>query len=205
MNNLVHIVIAMKPFEESFVENAIKHGVSGLNIDGCRIAGGWTRKATSGVTPYGSEKTWHGRVQGEYSTTKDKDRGSQGRWPANIILGHAEGCKCVGTKQVKPSNGSGMASGKGSKSLFDGGADRQENGFINSDGKEEIEAWECVEGCPVRVLGEQSGELSVCGGIKKTDGSGGLYEMGSAGAPGRIYSDKGTASRFFKQVKEFQE
>lgn len=32
-----HIVLAMKPLDGNFVENALKHGVSGLNIDGCRI------------------------------------------------------------------------------------------------------------------------------------------------------------------------
>lgn len=31
------IIVAMKPLDNTFAENALKHGVAGLNIDGCRI------------------------------------------------------------------------------------------------------------------------------------------------------------------------
>lgn len=40
-----------------------------------------------------------------------------------------------------------------------------------------------------------------CGSVKKTNGSGGLYQMGSAGAPGVIYRDSGSAARFFYAAK----
>jgi site-specific DNA-methyltransferase (adenine-specific) len=32
-----HITVAMKPLDGNFAQNAIKHSVAGLNIDGCRI------------------------------------------------------------------------------------------------------------------------------------------------------------------------
>ena len=50
-------------------------------------------------------------------------------------------------------------------------------------------------------LDAQTGDLAVVGGPKKTHGSGGLYNMGSAGAPGTIYRDTGGASRFFYCAK----
>lgn len=32
------VVVAMKPLEGTFAANAIRHGVAGLNVDGCRVA-----------------------------------------------------------------------------------------------------------------------------------------------------------------------
>jgi hypothetical protein len=37
MTGTLHIVLAMKPLEGNFVQNALKHGVAGLNVDGVRI------------------------------------------------------------------------------------------------------------------------------------------------------------------------
>lgn len=51
------------------------------------------------------------------------------------------------------------------------------------------------------MLDGQTGELSFCGSPKKTSSNGGLYQMGSAGAPGTIYRDRGGASRFFYCAK----
>jgi len=51
--------------------------------------------------------------------------------------------------------------------------------------------------CPISVIGEQSGVLSVCGGPKKTTHNKGMFGIGT---PGEIYKDKGTAARFFKNL-----
>jgi len=54
------IVVAQKPYENTYAENVLKYGVGGLNIDGCRI---------------GDEKI------------KGISRGShKGRWPSNVIF-----------------------------------------------------------------------------------------------------------------------
>ena len=37
MISTVHIAVCMKPLDGTFAGNALKHGVAGLNIDGCRI------------------------------------------------------------------------------------------------------------------------------------------------------------------------
>ena len=37
VTGVVHIVVAMKPMEGSFSENALRYGVAGLNIDGSRV------------------------------------------------------------------------------------------------------------------------------------------------------------------------
>ncbi|KKN16784.1 hypothetical protein LCGC14_0972460 [marine sediment metagenome] len=82
------ILVATKPNEGSYAENALKHGVAGLNIDGGRIeakdqdildaavkrmknnkAVGWKNTSTKGIQP----------------------NSSQGRFPANIILDEEAG------------------------------------------------------------------------------------------------------------------
>ena len=73
------ILVAMKPNDGTYANNALKHGVSGLNIDGGRIgtdiieSGRANRKETNSVYKDG------------LSPQKEKQF-SQGRFPANIIL-----------------------------------------------------------------------------------------------------------------------
>lgn len=62
--------------------------------------------------------------------------GVKRRWPANTILSHSDECVLVGERKVKA------------------------NGAIGADtAPETVEAWECVDGCPVKILDEQSGNL----------------------------------------------
>jgi site-specific DNA-methyltransferase (adenine-specific) len=75
------IIVAMKPLEGTFAENALKWGVAGLNIDGGRIAteetlgrakGGWGDLAV-GASNYSNFNSMGITVEG-------------GRWPSNINL-----------------------------------------------------------------------------------------------------------------------
>ncbi|KKM20525.1 hypothetical protein LCGC14_1644600 [marine sediment metagenome] len=76
------IIVAMKPLDGTYAQNAEKHGVAGLNIDGGRIG-----KSADDRTEYGvngiERKT--GNVFGKQYGKIQFD-GSQGRWPANVIL-----------------------------------------------------------------------------------------------------------------------
>lgn len=76
------IIIAMKPLDGTFADNAIKHGVAGLHIDAGRIGTDEdTRRAKSGYQD--------AYVTGKYDPSKYnafESRPQQGRWPANIIL-----------------------------------------------------------------------------------------------------------------------
>jgi len=71
------IIVAMKPKEGSFADNAEKYGVAGLNIDGGRIG---TEQIESGRSGR--------KVNTGFCTPKagGKKQYSQGRWPANLIL-----------------------------------------------------------------------------------------------------------------------
>lgn len=70
------IIVAMKPLDGTFANNALKWGVGGLNIDGGRI---------------GTEShIVHGKEPGKFQPTGGKTlkdyRQVQGRFPANLIL-----------------------------------------------------------------------------------------------------------------------
>lgn len=74
------IVLAMKPLDGTFAENAGKHGVAGLNIDGSRLG---PRERTD----YGLKDSvrTQGTAYGKVSEKADFDA-QKGRWPANVIL-----------------------------------------------------------------------------------------------------------------------
>jgi len=70
------ILVCMKPNDGSYAENALKHGVSGLNIDGGRI-GTYAKK-------------WSKPKGGIWNPSKDNGailkENTQGRFPANVIF-----------------------------------------------------------------------------------------------------------------------
>ncbi len=77
------ILVAMKPNEGTYANNALVHGVSGLNIDGGRIG---TKTRTNAHTDKAAQKCYGGGL-GEIKT-EVKD---YGRFPANIILDEEAG------------------------------------------------------------------------------------------------------------------
>jgi len=110
-----HIVLAMKPISGNFAQNAIEHGVAGLNIDAGRIE---TEDNLNGGA-YGDvvrvrepQRCLDG---GELYRGAGKYQQPQGRFPANLILESSEEvktmfpetisvkgqCQYVGTKNNK--------------------------------------------------------------------------------------------------------
>ena len=76
-----HWIVAVKPNEGTYANNALKHGVAGLNIDGGRI-GTETRINSGGRTgknPYQSDDK---NLNGNNNVKTEV----QGRFPANLIL-----------------------------------------------------------------------------------------------------------------------
>lgn len=70
------IVMGRKPFKGSLTANEAIHGTGSLNIDGCRIGTGSTRRSNT------AEMGYHGgNLAASYATGSDG-----GRWPANVIL-----------------------------------------------------------------------------------------------------------------------
>ncbi len=84
MISTIHIVIAMKPLDGNFCQNALKHGVAGLNIDGCRIG---TETRTNASKPRANR---NGFIDGFVGGTESHPH-DYGRFPANVLHDGSEG------------------------------------------------------------------------------------------------------------------
>ncbi len=77
------IILAMKPLDGTFANNALKHGVGGLNVDACRIE-------VNGESMHGSTRgKMSGAVGGNFgfkSANDSLEYHPLGRWPANLLL-----------------------------------------------------------------------------------------------------------------------
>ena len=198
MIGTLHIVLAMKPLEGNFTQNALKHGVAGLNIDGARIGTGDDR-ISGGLRKREMDdgSSW------KHGSDSQLKRPEGGRWPSNVLLGHLEGCKKVGVKKVKGNHGDlGVYHGdtRSWKNQSVEGINRI--GYADVDGNETIDAWECQEGCPVKAMDEQSGVRKTTWASKSHKNNRKDGFLGAVGHPGEQgFNDTGGASRFFKQVR----
>lgn len=116
-----------------------------------------------------------------------------GRWPANFALSHDGMCAQVGVNR-----GGGVPQTDENRGMF--GVSHGQV-YVGADCNETVEAWQCVEGCPVKMLDEQSGERT--SGSRKAGVRKGLgYQSSAVGDGGpAIEASTGTASRFFYVAK----
>lgn len=79
------ILVCRKPVEESIVDNVIKYGVGGLNIDECRVEtqDDLYRKPCENGSIYSQQEK-------QYTTGSMNDSCKLGRFPANVILTYDE-------------------------------------------------------------------------------------------------------------------
>lgn len=206
------VVVARKPLIGTVAGNVLAHGTGALNIDGCRIGHqtinggnladnthlrGTHRAGTEGFEPGGEGA----------DATREFESAAAGRWPANVVLSHADGCVSHGLTRVRSTNagpgsggvGAGIVYGTTARTGFPGG-------HADEEGLETVEAWECAADCPVRALDEQTGTLaSGDAATKRASGADANGNAGAAlgaesrpsGAPMVGYGDAGGASRFF--------
>lgn len=199
--------LIQKPVSENTIaENVLKHRTGGLNIDGSRIG-------------YGNEKIdFNQRQKGAADRAQVGDFGinskpqdiqmfkESGRFPANFLMTHSPDCKLVGTKKVKAIKGGGGAK---SPVWTESSEDKKrkvypdELGYGDSDGTETVEAWECVDGCPIKLLDEQSGDLAPPGNRQESvarNNESNIFGKNAKNIPGvnNYPGEKGGASRFFK-------
>lgn len=209
---MIVVTVARKPLSEPTVaSNVLVHSTGALNIDASRVGGVPSppverrKHAAPGVSVGATGWTTPARPP-EYNQQRPGE--SLGRWPANLILQHRDGCRQVGTQTVKASSGirpkdvgvtydlhkSGSMAGAKFPVLA--------SSYSNADGSETVDAWECLPGCPVADLDGQSGTVPTGSWVRQTDGA---HPFGNAvGSPydrwKNVAEPAGGASRFFKQV-----
>jgi DNA modification methylase len=192
------IVVARKPLIGTVAENVLTYGTGGLNIDASRIGIDPNDKNgfRSGVYSAKNESNSSWEVK-ENGSDYVKEQHPQGRWPANLILSHAESCQPTG-KTIKSKTGAGKRTATfGTQDTQSGG-----DGSGGWSGYEyETEVYECVEGCPVKTLDEQSGTSKspkpyAAEGYKETS----MFGVGGVNHA-KEFGDSGGASRFFYVAK----
>jgi len=192
------ITLARKPFKGTVATNMLTHGCGGINIKVCRIGTAIRESAQKDFSA-----VWGNRFgSGEHLPTTGSKEVS-GRWPANLILQHLEGCRRDGMKIVK---GSFLDHECTDGDLYGKYAPAKKQGHTDKNGKEAVDNWVCIGGCPVKAMGEHSGELVGKVGMKQHgSGTNAVYghfersEQSTTTNDGT--ADIGTAARFFKQVK----
>jgi hypothetical protein len=197
------ICMARKPLKEkTIVENVIKWGVGGINIDESRIA-------PIGMTKGGCKFKSAFFESGDSNFNKEFDE-SKGRFPANLIWTHHPDCKYVGTKKVKAISG-GRIGNAGSMLNMCGNTHEKGNpGKGDAEGNEIVESWECVEGCPSKEFDKAGKCGNIYSGERKKDTSSGTgFTLTGAdkkeGMSAGICDGLGSPARFFKSFSYEQE
>jgi hypothetical protein len=221
--------LVRKPLERGLTvaENVLKWGTGAINIDGCRVG---TSKEVPASMPRSREVV--GRTFFEGSEGREAGDGQDpnvGRWPPDIVFTHDARCRKIGTVTVpanptwdtpnRDTEPSAFTGSKVSKVRHKNGrhgeasaekrySDKGSTDFAplpgaRRDDTETVEQWECVEGCPVRALSIQSGELSsgfMGAGTLRNTLTGYSGRMPHETARDTI-ADTGTAARFFPQFE----
>jgi len=191
-------ILARKPLDGTVVQTVLEHGTGALAIDACRIAGAG---AGTNCTNRSADGRCLGHGNAGRSTSGETfhgpDTAPEGRWPANVVMSHDEGCRRVGTKRV--STGTAHRTNGGGRTF--GGDEAKpalaDMSYAGPDGKEQVEAWECVDDCPIAMLDAQSGDRPGMsgGGVHREGYGGGMF--GGIDSAGTARGDSGGASRFF--------
>lgn len=188
----------LKPATEDWWLATKPGGKKWLNVDGCRVGtdAGWSYpNGRGGSEPHHMQRGQRNGIAGEPC------KAIAGRWPANLVMSHDLGCVCRGTKPVASNGHYPKARGE---SGYDGGLLGQDMLAERYTSGETVADYECVEGCPVRLMGEQSGRLTsgkaAAGGhVRNGDKTRNAYaEFPGMRCEGDVlYGDTGTAARFF--------
>lgn len=120
-----------------------------------------------------------------------------GRWPANMILQHLDGCTRTGTRV---SSGYKIVRFTDGAKHF-GGAVGHPHTVHEQQGALEA-VWECEPGCPVARLDADSlaGGMHSAGSSRSAKREAGKTGMFPMDGDGHRFGDTGGASRFYKQV-----
>lgn len=149
-----------------------------------------------------SFKSWYAKTKNHGGTREEWQRL---REPGGTIIcqechgeGAVGGCRRIGHKKVKGIKGGGFAKRDSTKDWRFDNHERQ--GYADSDGKEQVADFICVEGCAVRALDEMAGERK-SGAIKPhhnlSEHKSNVVYGQRKRQPENTESSTGSASRFY--------
>ena len=144
---LIVIHLCRKPLVRNTVTaSVLEEGAGALNIDASRVGTERTTTSISGGRGFGSNFRDDGWVPPSESSLRENP---PGRWPANLILQHATGCRLTGTREV-PGISGGSTSGHNALGQGSGwNSHRNRETPIRRSETEMVPVWECGEGCVV--------------------------------------------------------
>lgn len=153
------IVLARKPLEGTVAANVLAHGTGALNIDGARVGTAGGTRGT--VFPHAPTVNAFGP---NLNGNKKPEPTGKGRWPTNLVFTHDAACTPTGTRTVasnKPVTWKRTADEADltptSWQLGPAGAGDVRTAYGDPDGTETVDAFDCVPGCPVAAVDDQSG------------------------------------------------
>ncbi len=193
------ICLARKPLEGSVVDNVLKHGTGAINIDACRVPhtgdvdmNAVQRQQTDAAIDFGGASA--GDVLPMYKPG--------GRWPANTLMIHHPNCSVVGLQHFRTGAPQETFGPGNANEVFGEFAEgfNQASRYGDDNGLEAAPVWDCVDGCPIRSMDEQTGVLKGRGNTKPSSGGGGMYGHGKIDVDWGA-SESGGASRFFNQFQ----
>jgi len=201
------ILLVRKPLsEKTIVDNVLKYGTGGINIDESRI----TMEPSPSIerrkhkTPTGDYNGWKVPSRKGYNDPHSGEE--RGRYPANVILSHHPDCKMVGYQKVKGVKTgvrkAGSELGQSSDWNSHENKDTVRQGIGDKDGNETIEDWECVEGCPMTMFPETKTGKAI-NRNRKPELNNKIYGKGrkNDGLDVGFNDSGGSASRFFYCAK----
>lgn len=145
------IVMARKPLAGTIVETVLRYGTGAINVDGCRVA------SSDAIPVFRSSHV--GRFIGrpaDVTIARTGETRTNGRWPANVLLSHGDGCRMVGARTILRAAGPGWngLGGDNARHVYGKGWTPDGVSRQSTARTETVEAWECAEGCPVEELGD---------------------------------------------------
>lgn len=190
--------------------NVLKYGCGALNIDATRVAHtnpsdlDAHRKMVEAIKARGGSMANSWKNSSDLSGANDVSTG--GRWPANLVLQHLDGCVQTGSREEAGYTVNRFTDGA---KPFGGGAGHPyESEQVPPS---TVPVWACGAGCPVAGLDAQSGDLSSQATrndptrkLKQSSGITVDFESGN-GVRKEYLSQTGGASRFFKQTHHKQD
>jgi len=92
------ITLLRKPLEGTVAENTLKHGCGAINIDASRVD--TSDNLNGGAYAENPTDRHDGKESWRFERGKGEYKQPSGRWPANFILSHLEGCISKGKDWV---------------------------------------------------------------------------------------------------------